>query len=116
MIELEEKTIYSKLGHQISTTRKDLNVTQEQLAKKIGLTQPTLASYEIGRRKIPIPMLLKIVDALGVELDDFFPFMDKKKPGPTSKIDSELAKVKVLPPKQQKIVMDLIESIIVNNP
>ncbi|MDA3850723.1 MAG: helix-turn-helix transcriptional regulator [Spirochaetaceae bacterium] len=116
MVMLEEQDIYTQLGQQISNARKRLKITQDQLAEKVGLSQPTLASYEIGRRKIPIPILLKITDSLGVELEEFFPFMEKKKPGPTSKVDTELAKVKVLPAKQQKIILDLIESVIANTP
>lgn len=111
-----EKNIYSELGSQISNARKERNITQEQLAKKVGLTQPTLASYEIGRRKIPIPVLLEVSEALGMDLDSFFPYLERKKPGPVSKIDTELSKVRNLPQKQQKIIMDMIDSVIRNTP
>ncbi|MBI9099532.1 MAG: helix-turn-helix transcriptional regulator [Spirochaetaceae bacterium] len=116
MIVKEEKEIYTDLGQRISNARKELNITQEQLAKIVGLTQPTLASYEIGRRKIPIPIFLEISEALRMDLDSFFPYLERRKRGPVSKVDLELEKVKALPLKQQKIIMDMIESVIRNTP
>lgn len=108
--------IYYELGILISDARKERDITQEQLAKMVGLMQPTLASYEVGRRKIPIPVLLKVSEALGMDLDSFFPYLERKKPDPASKIDVELSKVRALPPKQQKIILDLIDSVIRNTP
>ncbi|MDF1569088.1 MAG: hypothetical protein RQ801_04950 [Spirochaetaceae bacterium] len=65
---------------------------------------------------IPITILLGISDPLIVDSDSVFPYLERRKRGPVSKVDSELAKVKALPPKQQQIILDMIESVIRNNP
>jgi len=109
--------IFIKIGKNISSQRLERGFTQNQIAEKVGITQSLYAYYEKGRRRIPVPVLLKISDVLNIYVDDLLPIdADKKKRGPIPKIDRELAKVKVLPEKQQRLVLDLIETIIRNNP
>lgn len=112
----EEEDFYKDIGSRISASRRKRNVSQIDLAQKLKIPQSSLACYETGKRRVPISLLFRIAESLNTEIDSFFPPLKKKKPGPISKVDTELAKVKVLPAKQQKIIMDLIESVITNTP
>lgn len=49
--------------------RKENNLTQEQLAKKLSLSQTTLSYYENGSRDCCLPVLIKIADFFGVSTD-----------------------------------------------
>jgi transcriptional regulator with XRE-family HTH domain len=40
-----------------------------QLAEAFGLTQQMIASYEIGRHRLPVSLLPQITKALAVSLD-----------------------------------------------
>jgi mRNA interferase RelE/StbE len=44
--------------------------TQVQMAKKVGLTQATIAELEKGKQKGSIETWKKLADALGVDIDD----------------------------------------------
>ncbi|AHG75407.1 Cro repressor protein [Mannheimia varigena USDA-ARS-USMARC-1296] len=64
--------------NKIADFRKELNVTQAQLAEKIGWTQPRIANYETGLRTPSLQDGRKIVRALNafglsVSFDDVFP-------------------------------------------
>ncbi len=64
--------------NKIAELRKSANVTQVQLAEKIGWAQPRIANYESGFRTPSLKDGRKIVralNALGVEVnfDDVFP-------------------------------------------
>ncbi len=48
--------------------RKQSGFTQEQLAKKIGIADCTLAHYESGIRKISLEMFLKILEVCNLNL------------------------------------------------
>lgn len=50
--------------------REKANLTQEQLARKIGMSVSMIVSIESGRRKGSIETLLRIADALDVTVDD----------------------------------------------
>ena len=50
--------------------RKMLNITQEELAEKIGVSRQTLSKYEIGESLPNIEQCKAIADVFGVKLDD----------------------------------------------
>lgn len=52
-------------GEQIKINRKKAGLTQEQLAKKIGLSLMTIRRYEKNERIVPNAVLQKVADALG---------------------------------------------------
>lgn len=59
-----EESFYRRLGGNIKQARLDADVTQVQLAEKLGITQPMLAKYENGTRRIPAWLLPSIAKTL----------------------------------------------------
>lgn len=53
----------------IKQLREDKGLTQEELAKALGIARPTLASWEIGRREPDFETTTKIADFFGVSVD-----------------------------------------------
>lgn len=49
--------------------REDHDLTQEQLAKKINITQRAYSHYENGEREIPLEILIRLADFYDVTLD-----------------------------------------------
>ena len=49
----------------IAATRRDHDVTQEELARRLGWTRDVLARAEGGRRKVELGDVLMIAQALG---------------------------------------------------
>ena len=60
--------IYIKLSKLIVSRRKELGMTQAQLAKKIKVSRPYLANIEVGRQRIYLHHLLKLERALEYSL------------------------------------------------
>jgi len=56
--------IYVKLSKLIVLRRKELGMTQFQLAKKIKVSRSYLANIELGRQRIYLHHLLKLEQAL----------------------------------------------------
>ena len=54
----------------IKDLRKDRAISQSQLAHDIGITQVCLCRYESGKRKTPLPILVKIADYFNVTTDE----------------------------------------------
>lgn len=52
--------------------RKCANLSQEELAKKAGLTQNTISSYETGQYSPTLINALKISHALGIPVSELF--------------------------------------------
>ncbi len=60
------------LAHNIYTLRKRFNLTQEELAKKIGVSKATISNYENDITRPACSKLPKLADAFGVSVRDLF--------------------------------------------
>jgi transcriptional regulator with XRE-family HTH domain len=55
-----------------SATRRDLDLTQQQVADKLGWSRATLAGLESGRRKVEVADLILFGQAVGVDPETLF--------------------------------------------
>jgi len=61
------------MHNQILFIRKSLGLTQEQLAKKVGVTRQTIIALEQGRYNPSLELAFKITKALGKKrIEDVF--------------------------------------------
>lgn len=67
------------LGERIKKARLQKNLTQIELAKKIGVEQPAINRYESGKRSNRVDMenIIKIAEVLDVSLDYLFGLKEK---------------------------------------
>ncbi len=57
------------IGKQIRENRLSMNLRMSDLAKKTDITRATLSSIENGKANCSIKTLLKLIDALGMQID-----------------------------------------------
>ena len=55
------------IGKKIQILRKQVGITQSQLAEKLGLKQQAITDYETGRNDVPTKRLMEIAVILGVK-------------------------------------------------
>ncbi|MBD3366270.1 helix-turn-helix domain-containing protein [candidate division WWE3 bacterium] len=60
------------IGRYMRNRRKELEMTQEDLASEVGLTTSTISLYESGDRTPPLKTLEKIAHALQIDISEFF--------------------------------------------
>ncbi|QDK81569.1 helix-turn-helix transcriptional regulator [Spirosoma sp. KCTC 42546] len=58
-----------ELGKMIRILRKKQGITQEELAKRLGLARATIGYYEVGRNNFTVETLERVIDALGHKLN-----------------------------------------------
>jgi len=68
---MDRQLSQSELGQQISDCRKAKGLTQDDLAKNIGMSRSSLTQIELGNRSIDVFELQKIAMVLGFSLDQF---------------------------------------------
>jgi transcriptional regulator with XRE-family HTH domain len=64
---------YRQLGESIRKCRKRRKLSQDALAKLVGLTRTSLTNIENGRQHPPLHTLCEIVDQLGIEFSELLP-------------------------------------------
>lgn len=67
--EAQRYLIRTKIGGQIRELRTAKKMSQEELAKKAGITRANLSNIEAGKYSVGLDILNKIAKALGVEIE-----------------------------------------------
>jgi transcriptional regulator with XRE-family HTH domain len=66
-------SIYKDIGVIIRARRKALQMTQEVLSKKLGISRGALANIETGRQNILVHQLYNYASILGLNVSDLLP-------------------------------------------
>lgn len=64
--------IYVKLGTLVAKHRVALNISQQELGDKIGLSRASIGNIETGRHRIALHDLLSLAKALDLDAVDLF--------------------------------------------
>lgn len=76
------QTIPVRYPLQLKEHRKRRNLTQGQLAEILGVEQPTVQRWEVGKRSPDLEQLGELADALGVTPGDLFKIPEIRTVGP----------------------------------
>jgi transcriptional regulator with XRE-family HTH domain len=110
----DEKQFFKALGARIAELRKTQGLTQVQLAETLGLSQQMIASYEVGRRRVPVSLLPAIAHALAISVEALIGEKDATpaKRGPAPKLLQQMERIQRLPKAQQRFVMQMIDTVL----
>ena len=116
MAVITDKTYYQALGRRIAERRKELGITQVQLAEQLGVAQQTMAHYEAGALRVAVALLPPLTRTLDMTLEEVVGEERKSaksgKRGPAPKIQQQLERINALPKAQQRFVMQMIETVL----
>lgn len=57
-------------GENIKRIRKDMNITQEEMAKRIGISQSYMADIERNRKNISLAVIMKFSKGLNISINE----------------------------------------------
>ena len=114
---IKHEAFFKEMGARIAQARKGRGLTQQQLADALGVSQQTLAHYEVGRVGIGAPMLPRLAELLDLSFDEMLigaPIARLPgKRGPASRLEQQIDAITRLPKAKQKVVAELIDSVLV---
>ena len=109
----DDATFFRQLGTRIAERRKAQDLTQAQLGERVGIAQQQIASFEIGRRRMPISVLPVLAKTLGTSIEALISdAAPAGKRGPAPKLQQQLEQLSRLPKTKQRLVSQLIESVL----
>jgi transcriptional regulator with XRE-family HTH domain len=110
----DEKQFFRQLGGRIASLRKEQGFTQAQLAGVLSLTQQMVASYEVGRRRVPVSLLPKIAAALAVSVETLIgqSRATPAKRGPAPKLQQQMERIQRLPRAKQRLVLQMLDGVL----
>lgn len=78
----------AEIGQKIQEHRKENGWTQEELAKRMGISRATVAQYEADKRKPKYETIVRFADALGTSVDSLLG-QEKNYPGIEDSVEKE---------------------------
>ncbi len=109
----DDHFFFKQLGQRIATLRKELGMTQMQLAEVLTISQQYIQAFEAGRRKVPSSMLPTLAQLFGITVDELIGMKSKAvKRGPTPKLQRQVEQISLLPRTKQRFVMDMLDTVI----
>jgi transcriptional regulator with XRE-family HTH domain len=69
----DRKGFDREVGRRLQLVRKRREMTQEQLAREIGITRASYANVEAGRQRIPLDIVWRAAVVLGVSISSLVP-------------------------------------------
>lgn len=114
---IKHEAFFKEMGARVAQARKERGLTQQALADALGVSQQTLAHYEVGRVGVGAAMLPRMAELLDRSLDELLMGQPTVripgKRGPASRLEQQLDAITRLPKAKQKMVSELIDSVIV---
>lgn len=102
------------LGQRLARLRKERGLTQVELAKKIGIRQSMVSSYEGNKLGLTAEMALRFALALEVSTDEVL--HPKRKPPlhpkPSRRVMRRVEQINRLPAKRQSFVLQALDSLL----
>lgn len=96
-----------KMGGRIYARRKQMHLTQEELADKAGMTPQTISTAELGKKRLRPENIVKLATALKVSTD----YLLRGQVTSTDR-NSLLEKIEKLSPTQYRHLENIINSFL----
>ncbi len=102
----------SVFAMRLEELRKDRQLTQEQLGNKLGLSRTAVAYYEASAKNPRLDTIYKICEFFGVPPEDLITERPagNGKPGPASRLEQQVERIKLLPVTKQRMIVNMIEA------
>ncbi len=113
----DDRQFFKELGARVAQLRKQAGLSQQSVADELGIAQQTLAHYEVGRLRMPVSLLPKLAQLFGVPGDELIGLTGTSagKRGPTPKLQQQIERLHRLPKAKQKLVMQMLEGVLMQN-
>lgn len=112
----DERAFFQAMGERIAEARKALGMTQAQLADELAVAQQVVASYEVGRHRVPASFLPRLARTLAIPVEELIgEEPQRSRRGPAPKLLQQVQRIQRLPKAQQRFVMQMIDTALQAN-
>jgi transcriptional regulator with XRE-family HTH domain len=113
---IKHEAFFKEMGARIAQARKERGLTQQALADALGVSQQTLAHYEVGRVGVGAPMLPRLAELLDLSFDEILTGQPTirlpGKRGPASRLEQQLDAIARLPKAEQRAVSTVLAAVL----
>lgn len=115
---MSEKLVYEAFGRAVALRRKELDLTQADLAGRIGMSRASIANIESGRQNVLLHHAYRLAEAL--DLPSIAALLPAAPKSTEEHLDMLIADAKVakdeLSARQRQLVGDLVAAAMAKRP
>jgi transcriptional regulator with XRE-family HTH domain len=101
------------IGERLARLRQERGISQQELAKQLGIAQPNVSDYERGIMRLHGELIVKLTEILSVSADELLGLSNgTPKTGPTPKLHHQLQQVNQLPRAKQKFISEMLTGLL----
>ena len=102
------------LGQRLARLRQQRGYTQVEFARKVGITQVLVSSYETDRRQFSVEMAIRFALALDISTDELLHPKAKRvrSKKPSRRVMRRVEEIEKLPPYQQNHLLKTIDGFL----
>lgn len=111
----EWKTYFRALGGRITELRKYQGLTQAELARALGVSQQTVFAYELGDRRVTVPLIPNLAKVLAVTVEELIGITSPPRaraPRRSPKVLRHAKRIQQLSKTQQRFVIRIIDLLL----
>ena len=104
-----------KQGARLAALRRNVGLSQAELARAVGETQQNIAFWELSTKPPRSDVLPKLSKVLGVRIEVLLGEGEPRpvrRPGPVSKVQRVLEQLSSLPKSKQDMVVQFVETLV----
>jgi DNA-binding XRE family transcriptional regulator len=109
-MKINEMLLYQKLGQRIRRKREVANLTQTQLAERVGVLRTSITNIEAGRQKAPLHIIYELCAVLEVDIKDILPPLNELVETQNSTIVG--GRLENIPPRSAELIDELLRKTI----
>lgn len=108
----ESRAYFRALGARITQLRKQHGMTQAELARALGVSQQTVFAFELGDRRVTVPLIPKLAKILAVTVEELIGVtapLPTRAPRRSPKILRHAERIQRLGKAAQRFVIKIID-------
>jgi transcriptional regulator with XRE-family HTH domain len=102
-------------GQRVAQLRKERGLTQQEMAARLGVSQPVVSDYECGALRLHGELIAKLTEILAVSADELLgltPLTDRSGALKNRKLHRRLQQLDRLPPRDQQALLRTIDAFL----
>lgn len=110
----ESRAFHRALGKRVYQLRKARQLTQDELAQALGVSQQTVFAIELGERRVPVSLVPALTRALNVSCEELLgikPLRPPRQGRMSPKLERHIETIKQLNRTERRFIMRLAETI-----
>lgn len=111
-IKAESRAYFRALGKHISQLRKEIGMTQAELARAIGVSQQAIFAYELGDRRVSVFIVARVAKVFAISVPELIGMerpVSERKGRLSPKAIRHAERLQALSKTQQRFVLRILD-------